>query len=161
MPDQIRHVSEIPEWFDLDKYAEAADLDAAGWYEQLAIRHDLRSSFSRLGKDIDHYLIQIRLKPIVNTKNDRPFSFNTSWKVKIEADSPAPNSALGVSVMTAIGLRTMVDHLDESRRADLDSWYDHLNSEQLTIGELKALEKTGLTNQHRSQSLKDCGKMTK
>ena len=38
----IKHASELPQWFDLKKYAGAETLDTTGWYEQLAIRRDLK-----------------------------------------------------------------------------------------------------------------------
>jgi hypothetical protein len=41
MTKQIRHVSELPKWFDLAKYAEAELLDLAGWCEQFVVRRDI------------------------------------------------------------------------------------------------------------------------
>ena len=41
MAKQIRHVSDLPKWFDLAKYDGVTSLDTAGWYEQLGVRHDL------------------------------------------------------------------------------------------------------------------------
>ncbi len=41
MSSRIKHVSELPEWFHLDKYKKAKTLDAAGWYEQFSIRNKL------------------------------------------------------------------------------------------------------------------------
>ena len=38
MAKRIKHVSELPSWFDLKKYDFAEKLDALGWYQQLAIR---------------------------------------------------------------------------------------------------------------------------
>lgn len=38
MSIRIKHVSELPKWFNLDKYKKAKKLDAAGWYEQLRLR---------------------------------------------------------------------------------------------------------------------------
>src|SRR5881394_1963592 len=38
MTRRIKHVSELPEWFKLDKYNNARKLDANGWYEQFCIR---------------------------------------------------------------------------------------------------------------------------
>ena len=38
MAKKIKHVSELPEWFKLEKYTFTNNLDAAGWYEQLSMR---------------------------------------------------------------------------------------------------------------------------
>lgn len=35
---RIKHISQLPKWFKLEKYAPAKNLDANGWYEQLIIR---------------------------------------------------------------------------------------------------------------------------
>lgn len=36
--NEIRHVSDLPDWFRLDKYDAAESLDTAGWFEQLSVR---------------------------------------------------------------------------------------------------------------------------
>jgi hypothetical protein len=38
MTKRIKHVSELPEWFDLDKYEFAHEIKFSGWYEQLYVR---------------------------------------------------------------------------------------------------------------------------
>lgn len=38
---KIKNISELPEWFNLEKYTEAKNLDAAGWFIQLSARKDL------------------------------------------------------------------------------------------------------------------------
>jgi hypothetical protein len=45
---RIKHVSELPDWFQLNKYDSAKQLDATGWYEQLLVRYNLLQSFHRL-----------------------------------------------------------------------------------------------------------------
>jgi hypothetical protein len=45
MTDKIKHVSELPRWFKLDKYNDAKNLDANGWYEQLCIRGSILKYF--------------------------------------------------------------------------------------------------------------------
>jgi hypothetical protein len=41
MTKRISHVSNLPEWFNLEKYDAARSLNAVGWYEQLSIRREL------------------------------------------------------------------------------------------------------------------------
>jgi hypothetical protein len=38
MAKRIKHVSELPAWFKLEKYDFTKNLDAQGWYEQLSMR---------------------------------------------------------------------------------------------------------------------------
>ena len=41
MTRRVRHVSDLPTWFHLEKYAGAESLGTIGWYEQLAARREL------------------------------------------------------------------------------------------------------------------------
>lgn len=41
MANRIKHLSDLPEWYGLDKYEKAKSLDPAGWYEQLLARKRL------------------------------------------------------------------------------------------------------------------------
>ncbi len=38
MVKRIKHVSELPDWFKLEKYEFTKDLDALGWQQQLSVR---------------------------------------------------------------------------------------------------------------------------
>lgn len=38
MTKRIKHLSELPKWFKLDKYEFTRELDALGWYEQFFVR---------------------------------------------------------------------------------------------------------------------------
>ena len=46
MTSRIKNISELPKWFHLDKYKAAKKLNAAGWYEQFAIRGKLMEWFN-------------------------------------------------------------------------------------------------------------------
>lgn len=41
MSKKVKRVSELPEWFSLDKYDGVKGLNSAGWYEQLSVRKDI------------------------------------------------------------------------------------------------------------------------
>lgn len=41
MAKRLQRASDLPEWFDPEKYSAAGSLDTAGWYEQLCLRRDL------------------------------------------------------------------------------------------------------------------------
>jgi hypothetical protein len=38
MEKKVRRATDLPSWFDLKKYSQAAPLDAERWYEQLIVR---------------------------------------------------------------------------------------------------------------------------
>src|SRR3990167_6860620 len=48
MTIKIKHVSELPEWFDLKKYDFCDDIKAVGWYEQIYARWVLEGESEEL-----------------------------------------------------------------------------------------------------------------
>ncbi len=85
MTERIKHVSELPEWFQLNKYDQARKLDAAAWYEQLFIRYNTKLAFERLREDdyeydiglyetdidlVDNTIAKIELNPIIDISSD-------------------------------------------------------------------------------------------
>jgi hypothetical protein len=48
---KINNTTELPEWFDLEKYKEAENLDAAGWFIQLNLRKDLFDLYEQFEKE--------------------------------------------------------------------------------------------------------------
>lgn len=46
MTSRIKNISELPQWFRLDKYKASKKLNAVGWYEQFAIRGKLMEWFN-------------------------------------------------------------------------------------------------------------------
>ncbi|MFT3742073.1 MAG: DUF6387 family protein [Gammaproteobacteria bacterium] len=73
MTSRIKNISELPQWFQLDKYKVAKKLNAAGWYEQFAIRGKLMEWFNTevepkfqdmLKTELADSLILIRETPI-------------------------------------------------------------------------------------------------
>jgi hypothetical protein len=77
MRKRIKRTSELPTWFQLDKYNSSKDLDASGWYEQLYIRERARFSikiFGTLTNDNQQIFLNalalIRETPIVNVSSN-------------------------------------------------------------------------------------------
>ena len=66
----IKHVKDLPKWFDLNKYTSTEQLDALGWLEQLTVRHNLLFWFSRGSKSFEELLPLLRKNPIFNTNDD-------------------------------------------------------------------------------------------
>lgn len=86
MRSRIKHVSDLPKWFNLDKYKKAKKLDAAGWHRQLAFRGKIVDSFYEkievefvdiVKSEISNALILLREKPILDAHGEIPkyFSF--------------------------------------------------------------------------------------
>lgn len=77
MTVKIKHVSELPAWFHLDKYKKAKKLDAAGWHTQLALRGKIVDWFhTKIEVDfvkskISEALTLIRENPIFDTHDER------------------------------------------------------------------------------------------
>lgn len=74
MAKRIKHVSELPQWFRLDKYDDAKKLDTTGWCEQLSIRSDFllpnTPPPSERIKVFKPVLEAIREKPIFDVANE-------------------------------------------------------------------------------------------
>ncbi|MNC00354.1 hypothetical protein D3C76_345000 [compost metagenome] len=57
---KINNTTDLPEWFDLEKYKKAENLDAAGWFIQLSLRkelYDLYEMFEKEGQDESSFFI--------------------------------------------------------------------------------------------------------
>jgi hypothetical protein len=63
---KIKHVSQLPEWFDLSKYKPANNLDTIGWYEQLSSRSFCFFKIAFSNEDRNSLLGIIRRKPIID-----------------------------------------------------------------------------------------------
>lgn len=48
---KINNIKELPEWFDVEKYKGAKNLDAAGWFIQLSLRKDLYDLYTMFEKE--------------------------------------------------------------------------------------------------------------
>jgi hypothetical protein len=72
MAKRIKRVSDLPDWFDLNKYSDAKFLDAAGWYEQLSVRRDIQTMIAAERKPsletstFKDVLKRVQITPIVN-----------------------------------------------------------------------------------------------
>jgi len=77
---RIKHISELPDWFNLAKYEFTKNLDALGWFKQLVTRG---AQFIKAGKISSDIVIDpahkkiisiIRINPNVTIDNDTAFS---------------------------------------------------------------------------------------
>lgn len=114
---RIRYVSDLPDWFQLEKYEGATELNAAGWYEQLSIRRDCHlSKLSYLHSKDDypdealpemseftHELLEtIREKPIVDLESNLRLKihFFGGPLHELKDDTQTPLYSLGIHSMT-------------------------------------------------------------
>lgn len=115
---RIRHVSELPEWFDLKKYHKAKTLTAAGWYEQLFVRYYLFYALERLqeGADdeefddeayidaVDHTFAKIQENPILDVTTDQQLSDEYLTRNLLALKQEKKQQTLGVRSLAAVDL---------------------------------------------------------
>ncbi len=91
MTARIKHVSDLPKWFNLDKYKKAKKLDAAGWHRQLAFRGKIVDSFYEkievefvdiVKSEISNALNLLREKPILDDHGEIPKYFSSFNEAK-------------------------------------------------------------------------------
>lgn len=84
MTRKIKHVSELPEWFQLEKYTAAKNLTAEEWYQQIAIRYSAfenrnyrsyvylneESDKNNISSYYENLLRAIHCKPIIDVNAD-------------------------------------------------------------------------------------------
>lgn len=118
MAKQIRHVSDLPAWFCLEKYAAVALLDAQGWYNQLrgrAFAKELLEDNRELDEFLALLLAAIRVDPIVDFYN---LAFNSCLFSEDELSLLRPNKwpDSGVHPATVAELYHAEQHIEEGRR---------------------------------------------
>jgi hypothetical protein len=69
---KIKHEEDLPDWFSLAKYDRASELDAFGWYEQLAARETILRELSYLPADDCWLLPRVRESPILDVRRNPP-----------------------------------------------------------------------------------------
>lgn len=133
MVKRIRHVSDLPDWFQLEKYKDAAELDAAGWYEQLSVRRDCNlymlpelhakdhypyERHPELSKSNHELLEAIRETPIVDVKSDIRLQVNFLGGPlhELKDDTQTPLYSLGIHSMTAHDLIHLENGMTPGRR---------------------------------------------
>ena len=113
MNDRIKRVSDLPLWFDLNKYKLTKQLDAAEWYEQLSIRYGSHSAFNRSREDteheedkkealefVDYVITKIQENPIIDILTDTLLSEELSCNTLDELKQRKPHYTLGVHKLT-------------------------------------------------------------
>lgn len=113
----IKHIKELPTWFKLEKYEAAKKLDAVGWYEQLLVRHAIKTFLKSNISDVIKTQFQLLQKsPIVYIDEDCVFGqFFLSDKL-FELKTKKPNYSLGVHKLTVHELYLIENNIEEEKR---------------------------------------------
>lgn len=103
MTKRIKHISELPGWFNLANYEFTKNLDALGWFKQLITRG---SHFVKAGKISDDIIIEPasagilkKIIPIIHTNPNLSIDDNTAismYGLAQENTPPKLEQSLGV-----------------------------------------------------------------
>jgi hypothetical protein len=111
---RIKDVSELPNWFCLEKYDNTKTLNAAGWYEQLFVRYNLFEALKRLEEYtedddydieaaidlVDHTFFKIEKNPIIDVSTDQKLSEEFLIKVLQDLKQKKCDYMLGIHNIT-------------------------------------------------------------
>lgn len=133
MTERIKHISDLPPWFKLDKYNNAKNLDANGWYEQICIRANCLTYFdSEEGsackkitqdKDFKEAIKAIREKPIYNMRVDGklPLFFYFD-NIAILLKSESPHLTPSIHPMSLLEFDLLRREIDPKRLEYVAEW---------------------------------------
>lgn len=136
MTKQIRHVSSLPKWFDLAKYAGANSLESVGWYEQLSVRSDLiglvgsrrwesgqSSSPPETGQQTMRVLALIRETPIVDIAKDELLTAYFYGGALYELKAGDPRYSFGVHLTTVRNLYLTEGNIEKDKRTHARNFF--------------------------------------
>ncbi len=142
MAKLIKHVSELPKWFSLEKYETAKSLDAAGWYEQLSARRDMITLIGSprwngwnpndLPKTAT-YLIKVlelvRAMPILNIADNTILAAYFFGGAMRELKSKDLRYSFGVHLTTVRNLYLTENNIEEDKRAHARGFFEQVFSD--------------------------------
>lgn len=150
MAKRIRRVSDLPDWFRLAKYEGAAELDAAGWFEQLCTRRDcinrLKFTQPKGPLDVSQYFFEIlatiREAPIVDATKIIVFGDHTrmSHNSTFKGEPKLDHFFSGVTSLTTRGLKHIEDKLSPGRREYLHRFWTQFKDDEWTIFDPENME---------------------
>lgn len=143
---RIKHVSELPEWFDLKQYHKAKTLTAAGWYEQLFVRYYLYYAFERLlegaGDEefedegfidaVDHTFAKIQENPIIDVTTDQQLSDEYLTRNLLALKQGKTKQTLGVRSLAAVDLFAIQDYDGKLFRKLKKRWKKTIHIEDIS-----------------------------
>lgn len=145
MAKSIKHTSELPKWFSLEKYDAAKSLDAAGWYEQLSARRDMITLIGsprwnnwkpdELPKTAAHLikvLELIRAKPILNIADNTVLAAYFFSGAIRELKSKDLRYSFGVHLTTVRNLYLTENSVEEDKRAYARGFFEQIFSDDFS-----------------------------
>jgi hypothetical protein len=134
MEKKIRRATDLPSWFDLKKYSQAAALDAAGWYEQLSVRKRLlemlawREENKEPLNDRDlETLTSIRTMPIVDVTASFDMRVRFYDGVMHELQTEEPRYSLGVRLSTVRDFFLVERRIESEKRKYAHQFFSQLD----------------------------------
>jgi hypothetical protein len=133
MTKRIKHISDLPKWFQLDKYQAAKSLNANGWYEQLNIRaHCLTYFDSAEGSacqkiaqtaDFKEAVEAIREKPIYDMKVDGKLPLYFYFEdIAISLKSKSPHLIPSIHAISLLEFDLLKREIDPQRLEYVEKW---------------------------------------
>jgi hypothetical protein len=119
----VRRATDLPSWFNLKSYSQAESLDAAGWYEQLAVRKwllkiiDWRNEDKELFSSTDMETLSfIRSNPIVDVTANLAMRVYFYDGAMHEHRTEQPNYSLGVRLSTVRDFYLVEGNVEPEKR---------------------------------------------
>lgn len=110
-------MNELPDWYKLENYEAAKSLDAAGWYEQLLVRHDIKKFLkSNISDVIKDQFKLIQKSPIVYVDDNASFGAFFLTDKLYELKAKKPNYSLGVHSLTVQELYIIENDIEDEKR---------------------------------------------
>jgi hypothetical protein len=130
MQKKVRRATDLPRWFDLKNYSQAAPLDAEGWYEQLMVRKwlfkmmDWRDEDEKPLNDRELEMLSfIRATPIVDVTATLTMKVSFYDGVMHELRTENPIYSLGVRLSTVRDFYSFEQRIEPEKREYAHSFF--------------------------------------
>lgn len=146
MAKRIKHVSDLPQWFNLEKYKASSALDSSGWYEQLSVRRDLIGLIGsprweswqangppKTGRQTMRALALVRDMPIVDVaKNDllRAYFYGGAMQELKTCDL---RYSFGVHLTTVRNLYLTEGHIERDKRTHARGFFAQIFNDENSL----------------------------
>lgn len=149
MAKRIRRVSDLPNWFDLTKYAAADLLNTVGWYEQLSLRRHLRQivdsylaniqqkgSPGEIGGQLRQVLTLVRKAPIVDVTQSQLLKAYFYGGALHELKTRDPLYSHGVHLATVRDIYLTERNIDKKKRDYAGKFFDQIFGDNVDLKRL-------------------------
>jgi len=129
MAKRIQRATDLPKWFELERYAGATSLDTVGWYEQLSVRRDLlgmiasprrdhcqTEEYGKADNSTTRVLALMREMPIVDIAGNELLREYFYGGAMHELKARDPRYTLGVHLATVRELHLAESNIENGKR---------------------------------------------